>query len=447
MKIKTSSAVFFLLLWGVSVFSTLLYYFNYGVAVIDIVYAIVLAFFSSITTMLVFEDIEKSVSKCGHTCAFALLIVVVLYNQNSFTKYSVESLFDGYISNRTFRLFGSIYVDLVIILGTKLLIYYRRIRKIDFIQKKIPYISGWIIYLTVYIYILVGLLKLKKYYSSTRTMSTIYDALYYFTCILTVLYIGRGKKNILHWIPLTVLCCFQGYISIITGSKSATIKYLTIIGVCMYFTDLIKFKYIKVATVISPVFLQIFTIITEKTSNRMNMFYSEWVRRYHAFRYDLSDFAITVASKSDRTYAVGLIKDAILFAIPKYDVNRKSDILAEGTYRVQMDTIGLGKFDAYGYLEDFNDTLFSIGAELFGYIGIVLFFFFTLFGIEFLSKKISNVKNGYIIGLIAIGPIISIAECDLFRYVYTIRDMIFIFVLVYLVLLLVVKRKKHFISE
>ncbi|SFG80573.1 hypothetical protein SAMN05216356_1335 [Oribacterium sp. WCC10] len=418
---------------GVTAF---IYYSYYGVGNNRLLLAILHSFCSSLTMVYVLAKVEKSSQKKGFSLVAVLLIVMVLYNQNSVTKFSVRSLFEGYTDNNMIRLLGGVYVDVIIIITTFFWSRYRqnKLRKSFNVftgEKKIIHISSYVMYGMVTVLFLISQLA-SSVYTISRSQKTFVEAIYYVTCATEVIYVKNreNKKSLRKYIPLLLVGVLRVVEAMTHGGKSAIVKYLLIIALGLWYMDVLKFKYIKLATCISPAVLQLVTIITEIVSNRMVYFNEEWVMRYHAFRYDLSDFSITIALKSDFSYGFRLIRDAIVFAIPGFDMQEKNNILYNGAYRKQMASIGLSAVDMTGNLEDFNDTLFSIGAEIFGIIGMFLFFAFTVAFFEWISKKLLKSKVGYMLLLVLIGPA-CLVECDLLTFVYTIRDSALICLMAY----------------
>ena len=101
--------------------------------------------------------------------------------------------------------------------------------------------------------------------------------------------------------------------------------------------------------------------------------------QYHAFRYDLSDLAITIAERETEDPERGLeegwkvVREALEMAVPSVlsgGYGKESGKPTElDAYRNQLSGIGL-----YPDADDYNDTFFSMGAQLLGYPGIFLVF-------------------------------------------------------------------------
>lgn len=433
MRIKRNDFYFFLITLLISSITVFIYYGYHKVDVEGFFFAIIHGLFASITSTYVLVSIERNVEKKNFSMAFPLLISTVLYNLNSITKYSVTSLFDGYISDYLIRIIGDIYIDLIIIITTFLVCKYRSHRpRVNWINNKIVFIPAWLMMMCIVLLLYIRFVYCKEFVL-TRTQQTILDTFNYLVYSLVLIFAkNREHKSYLQkfW-PIIVIALIRVTEAILYGGKSSIVKYALIIAIGLYLLDMLKLKYLKWGTAISPIILQLLTIVSEAVSGRMLLFNDTWVLRYHAFRYDLSDYAMTIALRSNLSYGWNLIKEAFIFAIPGYDINVKNEILYNGAYRMQMAALGLSKYDATYNLEDFNDTFFSIGAELLGVIGIFLFFILVIFMYEKLTTLLKHNKVGYALALVLLGPFCQ-AECDLLMFVYTIRDSLLTAILTYL---------------
>lgn len=450
MKVKLKNIKEILFAWVICIITILMYYGIHNINLSNTIYAIIKSLFSSITLIYVLNKTENLANKGIFTCASALIIITALYDQNSLTKFSVDKLFDGFISDNLLRLLGGIYVDIIIIVTTHLItrMQLNGSHKNNNTERLI-YVSTPIMYLLVIIFGYITLFVFNKSAASTtRLESTIRDIISYLTYASATIYAfnRKNKNKLFAYFPIILITIINLYKSLQYGGKATLLKFAVIIAFGLYYFGMVKFKTMKSWFIVSPIILQLYTIISELTSNRMANFNSYYVLQYHAFRLDLSDFALTIAIKANHLkYATGLIKDAFVFCIPGYSPSVKNDILLQGAYRKQLLEAGLPATDIYGTLSDFNDTLFSIGAELSGFVGMFLFYLLIAVIFELISRLIIKNKYGYAIALVAI-EMASLVECDLLMLTYTLRDMILIVLIatIWFNILGAIKSKRYF---
>ena len=137
----------------------------------------------------------------------------------------------------------------------------------------------------------------------------------------------------------------------------------------------ISMRQVSFLLVLSPLLLCLVTGVSEHTSGRLSGYPTRFVMQYHAFRYDLSDLAITIAERETEDPERGLeegwkvVREALEMAVPSVlsgGYGKESGKPTElDAYRNQLSGIGL-----YPDADDYNDTFFSMGAQLLGYPGI-----------------------------------------------------------------------------
>ena len=437
-KLNIQDIFFVLFAWTISILVILIYYSHYGIDSEKYMYAIVYSFFSSITMIYVFSCISFHFENKTISLGAILLLLIVLYNQNALTKFIVDRLFYGYISNDFQRILGSVFIDILIVICASR--YKRNMKNEDysvgfddlFVRKK-P--NTFIIYCMILAYILIKIYELQYGIRYNRTQYTLINSIMYTVYFLISLNIYLQKNNpIIAYLPLIIVSIIQMITSIHTGGKSPLVIFVLIVTLELLILDRVKLNTLKIAFCLSPVLLQTVTILTESTSGRMRLFSKEFIMEYHAFRYDLSDFAISIALKYHPSdYIPQMIKESFIFSIPGYSIDVKNYISRYGAYVQQLESMGFPRYDYYGSLSDFNDTIFSIGAQIGGFIGIPLMFIGLIVFLDWISRILCKNRFGKILIMIMIGPC-ALVECDLKMLIFRIRDLGVIFLISYLLI-------------
>lgn len=432
-KVPSRASKTLLMVWLVSCITIILYYYQNSAPIENAVVAVVSSFFSSSVLIYLLYSLDKYKLEARLSFGYILVAISVLYNHNSLTKYVVDSLFDGYISSLYLRLLGSILVDLIIFSAIMLL--NRRYSKL---QNSYKYEASFINIQLPFILILIFIVMIADYSVlqmpiKNRLLDTGDRLLRCIACSLVVVYAKNNERSgfIKKYFPIIALTIWYVFLTSITGSKSLIVLYAFVIAIALYYLDMVGLKTLTLGFAMSPFVIRGISSISELISGRMNVFSSEWVLRYHSFRYDLSDLAVTILGEpSSLKYSMDIVTDAIKFAMPSSLVNLDKDsLLNGGAYRSQMQLIGLQPYDDWGFPEDFNDTLFSVGAQIGGLVGMVLFFIFVVLVFDSFSSYIKKKKLGYEIIIAMIG-MVALVECDMFSFVNNIRDLIIVYMVV-----------------
>ena len=248
------------------------------------------------------------------------------------------------------------------------------------------------------------------------------------------------RKNVVFaYTPLLIVTSLQFVASVKSGRKAEIIVFMFIIMMELVYLGCIKIEVLKMAFCISPAILQIITVLTEAISGRMRFFSKGFVMEYHAFRYDLSDFAISIAMNyKPSKLVIQLISESFIYAIPGFSIDVKKNILENGAYRMLLENMGFPRYDIYGSMSDFNDTFFSVGAQIGGFIGIPLFFIIIVAFFDWLSRVLCRNRYGKVLVMILIGPC-ALVECDLKMLIFRIRDLVIIIVVAYMIIKLLCK--------
>lgn len=438
LKIKYSTIKDFFLVFLSAILTIILFDQTNGVENQNYIIAIIDAFFKSLTMVIVISTINDVSRKTYISGVAVFLLVAVLYNQNSVTKYAVESLYDGAISNSLYRFLGSCFINILLIFGVliwKHIHLSTRVFKIDsnkFITEL--HVNSYIVYTVLITYVLLqiySLISTGRAFTSTdsRTLRTFYTTFEYICFTILVYNVKKtgNKIELKSLIPIVLILLFLAFFSITTGSKQSLIRSALVIACGLIFLKKLEFTQIKTILYVSPLIMQIFTSLTEVISGRFSYYDSYWTLRYHLFRYDLSDLAITIASRfGQATHQKDMIFEALQNSVPSFIFENKSEVL--NMYYSNIKSIGLE-----GFPMDYNDTIFSFGAQIGGYVGIVVTFFLIIFLFEWISTKVVQIR--------AIGPAIlivffsyfSYVESDLYMFIYNTRDLIIYFIISWLI--------------
>lgn len=445
MSIKVSAIKEFAFAWLMSIVTIVLCYQFHGVSYSRLYIACADAFIKSFVLVYVLFCIEKATHNRVYTGAAFLLYVTVLYNQNSVTKYAVDSLYDGSISDVATRFWGSLYINLIIIASASIwCTIHRKSSKRNFIKYDYfdIYIPKYILCLFLALYTLSQLssvvtAKVALNNNVSRTMMTFVNAFSYITYAMVILNLRRkdNSRKLNNFLPVAFICCINLCITLITGTKSYLIIFVVVIICGLLFTNNISNKKARYVAYLAPIAMQLITIVSEFVSNRLIYYTPEFILRYHVFRFDLSDFAMTIAGKfSHIQNPMAVINEAFAYSIPSVLASSKIDSL--DVYMQQMSSVGLSS------MFDYNDTFFSMGAQVAGYAGIGIVFFAILMFYEWISIKIISLKKiGPAIFLVLISYF-STCEADWAMFVYNTRDILIYIVLSYALFGVFLKKKK-----
>lgn len=396
--------------------------------------------------LFVLGTIEKTCQKDYYSGGAFLLFCTALYNQVSIIKYTVPYFYTGSIENIYIRAFGSMYIDIIIILSS---IVFKKVHslfnrhtekticKIE--EQKFFKVPASIVYLFVIIFVTVQLGSVLGTGTSitssvSRTMLTVINVLIYITYAMATIYVKRKNNKIVYTscIPILVVLIVNIVVSLITGRKNFIVLFCVVVLCGLLLQNKINFKYAKYAAAISPLAMQLLIIVSEAISKREGFFTELFRLQYHAFRFDLSDFAITISTRFSKIiHPFKVVSEAINYAVPSFINDNKIQTLSE--YRQSIMAIGLnGEFD-------FNDTFFSMGAQVAGFVGIAIVFILIMVFYEWLSSRIIRIR--YIGGgiLLVLVTYFSSCEADWSMFIYTTRDTLVYLLIAYIIFYLIKK--------
>ncbi len=368
-----------------------------------------------------------------------LLISAAIYNQISIIKYSVDYFYAGAVSETLIRVGGSILIDLIIIISS--IIYYFLHKKI-FLSKRFDVniifeknsIFKIFTYLLVILFSIVQIYSMNRYDSPiilnvSRTQRTFVQAFIFITYGFAIFNIERNDKGRIinkSILPLLVLVVINMYITLATGKKSYIIVFGMIALCGLLYCKKISFKTLFILAIISPLFVHGLTILSEYTSGRNSNFFNlGYQLRYHAFRFDLSDFATTIAINYDKIdKPINLIREAFRYSIPSFILSDKDIELS--VYASQMTSIGLDS------TFDYNDTFFSMGAQVGGFLGMAIVFIFIFVFFEILSLILMNIPSVGPMIFVVVISYFSSCESDWSMFIFQTRDIVVYILVSYL---------------
>ena len=420
-----------------------LYYSFYSISNGTLWIAILSSLVRSFVTVLVLYIIEKACDDNIYTGGAFLLYSCVIYNQISVIKYSVDSFYEGSIASISTRLFGSLFIDFVIIFTSIIFYVYHRHRvKISYSNMNLKRlnVSFFVVYPMVFLYII-----LNVYYTHntgnilntdvSRTFRTFTTLFTYLVYALIIVYIKKeeDKFKFSSFIPLILVLIVNFYLTMVTGKKNIFIV-LGVVVICgLLITKKIKFKYVKYIAFSSALLLQFVQISSEAFSSR-TWYNTNYLLQYHAYRFDLSDLPMTIALRYNNIEnPFSIITESFEYSIPSFLVPNKN--LELNQYVNSMESVGLnGDFD-------FNDTFFSMGAQVGGFIGIISIFIIIMLFFEWMSWGLLNFKNGLCINVVLI-PYFATSESDWSMFLYQTRDLIIFILFSYLLFYLILKQEE-----
>ena len=429
-RIKKSNIAFFLYTFILAVISILIYDRINHLGNKNLGFSIFNCLLSSLTLIIVVSKVMDSGDKNGMSGASFLLLAASFYNQNSIYKFGVDYLFKGFITDPYGRLLGSIYIDLILIFSTYLITYLNRYRK----KSNVSYVynvSFVLVSILSLIYLFTNLIMfirtgetLSSYSSRTmRTFDNIFKSLLY--TLIGILWLknwNAAKVKVI--IPFSIVLISSILLSLLSGKKSALILPLYSIIFTLTYFGVIKKKHLMEIGGLLPLFIMTFTNITNVIGDRQQMLANTLFRlQYNGFRFDLSDFAVTIAMRfKDYAHPLRIFFEGVNIAIPKIFNSAKVD--DKIYYIQQLRSMGISEAST----QDFNDTVFSMGAQIAGFIGIVLIFILILLFFNYLThllKKIHEIGDLLIVLLI---QYFSTVEGDWAMFLGNTRD-VFIYIL------------------
>ena len=268
-------------------------------------------------------------------------------------------------------------------------------------------------------------------------MSTFVNILTFVTYTLCIIYVSKkqsGFYKIKTLIPLMIITAVNLLLTMLTGKKNSIIVFALVIICGLLMTKKISFKMVVLAAFMCAPFLQILQITSEMLSGR-EFFNRTYMLQYHAYRFDLSDLALTVSLNFGKIQnPLSIVKESLIYSIPSFLYQNKNLELIE--YKNSIEAVGLVRDF------DFNDTFFSMGAQVGGFLGIFLVFTIITLLFEWISWCLLSIKKVGLVILITILPFVASCESDWSMFISQTRDLIVIIPIAFVVYSLVLQAKK-----
>lgn len=343
-----------------------------------------------------FRKLSLSICENRFSMASMTLLVFAVYFHLSSIKYAVHQLYPNYISDLGVRLLGSVLVFIVFIISTSLWsnMNHHRFRedKISDNYKRHPLLAWAVSVLCVVAQCYINTLPeivLKKA-MTTQLKETIY-------CLGLVVSLINIRKNEYHrkiilntsCFPLLVIIMYSITEALYTGSRSALITPVVVsLAGLLKLGKIDNVWTIKKVVGIAPILILLYSILIFNTSNRFENDRNNYVKNL-VYRFDLSDLAITEILRTEfKDYSLDSIREAVELAVPGFLFHGdKMAIKRNSQYKKILRISNL-------YTEaDYNDTLFSMGAEIGNIIGFILVPIVFVIYFELLDFWICGWKN------------------------------------------------------
>jgi hypothetical protein len=389
---------------------------------IDIfLYALIQSTFSGIALITICRDIQR---RGVLNISDIFIISNLIYFYISSIKYYEFQLYPDFESTNIYRLF-SVLVGLL----TIILIYNvkKRYSTVNIMVNKIDIKNNriFILWIILCIFLVINIYSQFKFgmssmYLEPETMKMILmdktgtsaiekifdffqENFIVFFAVLSIL-LTQKKSNYIILIVALVLALSY---SIVLGSRY--VIYLMVLT--MAFTA-ISIKSLRPTVfgetiLFSPLILALITSLVLFASGRIEILNLDDLRLQLSYRFDLTDFAITLFRGNDLIkFDSKLFMDAVYYSIPFLDFELKQRLMT-GAYKDSLLVAGLN--DSF----DYTDTFFSMGVQLIGILGFIIWPIFYIILLEFMSKILKMIfSKSYIFIIFFIFPIIIRIEMD-----------------------------------
>lgn len=372
--------------------------------------------------------------KSGLGMPQVFILINALYFSASSIKYFEPQLYPGYVSDLATRFIFSVFALFILwilfeVLNPKQRSRYLRPsgphhfvkvggRRVWLLRIIILLILSGIIYRVIqgfyqgpgYLYQLQGdptQLAIERTYLSTwdKISNWLSDLYPFMLPVFLSLYYRQRGGTLLIFISIIAMMSY----SLVSGSRA--IFFVFGMGLFVALVVLRDVGRMKFAWLIfsAPLMVAGISLIALTLSNRVSISNKEMIRWQLAYRFDLTDLAATFMKREGYIdLNGGLVSDALYRATPKVFMPNKFDAISEA-YSQQLSRSGLNPY------VDYNDTYFSVGVQIFGRIGFVLFPVVIVLFLYFIEKKIRKLfgrEKGFVI-MVCMFMLYSSAETSL----------------------------------
>jgi hypothetical protein len=253
--------------------------------------------------------------------------------------------------------------------------------------------------------------------------------------ILLAALLQSEKNNTIYLVMALVVCLIS---SIISGNRSSLFYFVISLGFSLSYLYGYKNKLFAKVLFAAPLMIGLGSIIILALAARVSSNYTDTMKQQLAYRFDLTDYGATIIGANNLVMLnLGQIKDAFYYSVPK--------ILYPDKYQANKKSI-YGSYFKANLSEniDYTDTYFSVGSQLAGVVGFILFpigIICILYGVEQLLQKCFPAIACYIVVLI--GSLYLSVEADLNSIMANWRMLPLYIIFGALVCALFVKKHRH----
>lgn len=397
-------------------------------------YSLIHSFLASIILIYLFRVGQRTIERNSESLVFVTFLMICIYNFSSSNKYIIPYLYPGFVDNSFIRLLGSVYVDFIILVA--ILIWDRfNVKHINRKQKNYNLYSGntFTGLITAVLYALFALnntiFKIPILYIANDTLRSFANTFLCSISLLTIIVELQARKNCFFNIVLmSVVIVVEIIISINTGKRHELIIPVVTILSYMYIFKKLKIPFARRLIAWCPLVIIIGTQLLFEISGRyVNQGY--WYIREFVYRFDLSDFALTVSASEFK--GLSSLVEGVIAAIPGVSIDNLS-------YQGVMYGAGLS------VIEDYNDTIFSIGSELCGLAGMAIVPIIIILLLEVMDWKLKTSRlTGVRFSRLLIVFEYTIAETTwAMLFLYT-RNALLAVIIGFVVLTLIIRKDKR----
>lgn len=402
------------------------------------------AILAALVVIYFFRIVEKTVNRNTRSMTFISYYTICAYNMCSSCKYIISPLFPGLVEDNLLRFFGSVLADGIIVISLFIWDHINRKHYDIFFGtdkyiygNKLLYFALIVLYTLEIINLDFGIFPFMNIENGTLAefIKTFMCSLCMLIAIINLDTVNSKSlwKKIGSFLPVLVIFIVSATDAVFTGKRNdLIIPVVYFVAIC-YGMGKLNVNLLRTLTSVVPIGVAVVSQIIFSVSGRYTRIDS-WYIRDQVYRFDLMDLAITISNRFKLNYiSLGTIWDGIISAIP--GVHWESI-----HYANFMGKLGLDR------TADYSDTIFSMGAELFGLVGMILIPILILIYMEWLDNRFKRSKHyniRYIRFLIVF--YFTIAETTWSMFILYTRNMLLSVLLgtVFLGFVLFVKKKRR----
>lgn len=357
--------------------------------------------------------------------ALVFILINMLYFSVSSIKYFEPILYPGFIMDSFTRLYYSLLVLVVLWVSFEVLLKYGKFNLPPIAisnQKNILRLSLIILLIasaySVYTMYQQGVglnysglidvheLAIEDTYLSTPEKLRIWLIGLVPVLITVLLAIYHRFKASYYFVAIALLLSL--FSSIVSGSRFGFFFFGLGLMVSLIRLQGIGRKWFSLAALSAPLIVCVASVAILSASSRIDPRAMDVIRFQLAYRFDLSDFAATMATqRKSLDFDYQLVADAVIQATPKIFNPNKYDENTN-TYDKQLLEAGLNPEI------DYTDTFFSIGSQLFGIVGFIVFPVLMIMLLYRIEKILNSFLGAHLANIVVVCmyPLYILAEAD-----------------------------------